>query len=225
MMELPILRKRVLLSVFVGLLGLVPVLSSEAGEGLSEPQAVIQDISDQLKTILQQDRERLRDDPEYAYRLANKVLAPHIDFGRVSALVLGKHWRQANSAQRAQFAEQFKRLLVRTYTAAFSEFNDWEIQHFPMQGRSDEKVVQVRTKVLRSGAQPVEVLYRMHHDDQGWKVFNVKIEGVSLVTNYRNHFNQEIRRGGMDGLIQTLKNKNEMRVKTAGLSETPDPRG
>jgi phospholipid transport system substrate-binding protein len=224
-MELPNLRKGVLLSVIVGLLGLVPVLSAEAGEGLSEPQVVIQDISDQLKSLLHRDRERLRNDPEYAYRLANEVLAPHIDFGRVSALVLGKHWQRANAAQRAEFTEQFKRLLVRTYATAFSEFKDWEIQHFPLQLRDGEEMAQVRIKVLRSGAQPVEVLYRMHHDDQGWKVFNVKIEGVSLVTNYRTNFNQEIRRGGIDGLIQTLKSKNEMRVKTAGLSKVADPFG
>ena len=220
-MELPVLRKGILLSVFIALLGLVPVLSV-AGEGLSEPQAVIQDISDQLKVILHRDRERLQNDPEYVYRLTDQVLVPHIDFQRVSALVLGKHWRQADSAQRKEFSEQFKQLLVRTYATAFREFDEWEIQHFPLQQQSGGKVVQVRTKVLRPGAQPVEVIYRMHHDDQGWKVYNVKIEGISLVTNYRTRFNQEIRRGGMKGLIQTLKNKNGMRVKTATLGKEAD---
>ena len=217
-MKLPVLRKGFLLCVIAGLLGLGPALPADADERLSEPQAVIQSISDQMKNILHRDRERLQSDPEYVYRLANEVLVPHIDFARVSALVLGKHWHRASPAQQVEFARQFERLLVRTYATAFSEFDEWEIQHFPLQQHSDERVVQVRTKVLRPGAQPVEVVYQMHHDDRGWKVYNVKIEGVSLVTNYRTRFSQEIRRGGMDGLIQTLKSKNDMRVKTAGLN-------
>ncbi len=179
---------------------------------LTAPQRVIQDISDQLQAAINSGSYDL----SRAYTLANDIVVPHIDFKRVSSLALGKHWRQAKPAQKREFIREFKRLLVRTYATAFYAFKEWDISHMAMrQGRRKGDVF-VRTKVLRSGAKPVDVEYRMYKSKGGsWKVYNLKIEGVSLITNYRSQFQQKIRSGGLDGLIQQLKSKND--VRTAAL--------
>lgn len=198
-----------------GLLLLVPLAVLAEGEQLQPPQMVIQAISDQLAGVLKRDREKLQTDPAYVYRLANEVLVPHVDFARVSSLVLGKYWRRANPAQREAFAREFRRLLVRTYSTAFKEFDGWQIRHVPLKLAPGENDVAVRTQVLRDGAQPVEVVYRMHQKDGNWMAYDVTIEGISLVTNYRSSFNKEMRRGGLDGLIKRISDLNASRLEQA----------
>jgi phospholipid transport system substrate-binding protein len=208
-------------ALLLGLLGLVALMPGTlvAGE-LAEPQAIIQKISDQLQVILKKDRERLQKDPAYVYQLADELLVPYIDFGRVSSLALGKHWRRAEPVQKREFVEQFKHMLIRTYATAFKEIEEWEIRHLPVKQGKRKGDVFVRTEVLRPGAQPVSVDYRMYLNRAGeWKVYNVKIENISLITTYRTKFQQEIRRGGMDGLLQTLKSKNSKRVNAVALEE------
>jgi phospholipid transport system substrate-binding protein len=215
-----ILSRACLLLLFFSLV--VSPLPGKA-ETLDEPQIVIQKISDQLQAILKKDRKRLKSDPSYIYRLADEILVPHIDFGRVSSLALGKHWRRARPEQKKEFVKQFKLLLIRTYATAFTEIKEWEIRHLPVKHGKRKGDVFVRTEVLRPGAQPVSVDYRMYRTRSGgWKVYNVKIENISLITTYRTKFQQEIRRGGMDGLIKTLKSKNNKRVKTLA-SEKDNP--
>ncbi len=210
-----------LFSALCGWFGLALSLpETAAAEQLEEPQAVIQNISDKLQDILKKDRDRLQNDPGYVYQLADELLVPYIDFGRVSSLALGKHWRSAQPAQKEEFVEQFKLLLVRTYATAFREIKEWDIRHLPVKPGSKDGEVFVRTQILRPGAQPVSVDYRMYRSKSGgWKVYNVKIENVSLVTTYRTKFQQEIRLHGMDGLIETLKTKNSKQVETAVLDE------
>lgn len=218
-MNMRILPRVFLFTLFFNFVVLMPA-DGEAAEKLDEPQRVIQKISDQLQAILKKDRKRLREDPAYVYRLADEILVPYIDFGRVSSLALGKHWRRAKPAQKKEFVAQFKLLLIRTYATAFTEIKEWELSHLPVKRGKREGDVFVRTKVLRPGAQPVSVDYRMYRSRSGgWKVYNVKIENVSLVTTYRTKFQQEIRRGGLDGLISLLKSKNSRRVNALASEE------
>ncbi len=175
------------------------------------PQRVIQQIAEQLQVVLERDKGRLDSDPGYVYRLANEILVPYIDFHRVSSLVLGKHWRRASEQQKKAFARQFQRLLVRTYSTAFREFNNWDIKYSPLRLAAGAKDVSVHTKVIRPDAGPVSVVYRMHNRLGGWMAYDVKIEGISLVTNYRSRFSREVRQGGMDGLIQLLTRLNDKR--------------
>lgn len=208
------------LAGFVGmaflLLFLFPFGVGAATEG--EPEGIIQSLSDQLHEILLKDRERLKNDQAYVYQLADEVVAPHVDFDRVSSLALGKHWRRATPEQKAEFIHQFQRMLVRTYATAFHEFGEWSIRFLPRrEGATDDKIM-VRTEVLRPGAPPASVEYRMRYKDGAWKAYDVVIEGVSLVTNYRSSFSQEIRRGGMDALIKRLTNMNDKRLAEAGQS-------
>lgn len=187
-------------------------LAAQAAE-LSGPQQVIQRISDELQQILVNNPQRLQDDPAFVYQLANDVLVPHVDFGHVSSLVLGKYWRRATDEQKQAFAKQFQRLLVRTYSTAFREFQGWEISYMPLRMNEGDSDVAVHTQVSRTGAPPVDVVYRMHIQDGDWKAYDVKIEGISLVTNYRTSFAKEVRRSGMQGLIQRITELNDSRVK------------
>lgn len=182
-------------------------------EELVGPQQVVQRISDQLQQILQNNQERMREDPAFVYQLANEVLAPHVDFVHVSSLVLGKHWRRATDEQKQAFSRQFQRLLVRTYSTAFKEFQGWEISYTPLRMNEGDSDVAVHTLINRTGASPVAVVYRMHIQDGDWKAYDVKIEGISLVTNYRTSFSKEVRRSGMRGLIERITELNDSRVK------------
>ncbi len=191
------------------LISLAVVLPHPAlAQKLTAPQAVIQKVSDRLQAVLKQNRRSIKSNPERIYGLVDGALSPYINFHRVSYLVLGKNWKTASAGQRSRFSAQFKRLLIRTYATAFSEFNNWEVHHMPMSQSGSANDVSVRTKVTRSGASPVSVIYKMHREGGGWKVYDVRIDGISLVTNYRNSFNMEIRRGGMEGLIKRLTAMN-----------------
>lgn len=187
-------------------------LTATAAE-LAGPQQVIQRISDQLQQILSDNRGRMQEDPAFVYQLANDVLLPHVDFRRVSSLVLGKYWRRATAEQKQAFSREFQRLLVRTYSTAFKEFQGWEISYAPLRMNDGDSDVAVHTQVKRAGAAPVEVVYRMHNRDGDWKAYDVKIEGISLVTNYRTSFAREVRRRGMQGLIQRITELNDSRVR------------
>ncbi|TVO76921.1 MlaC/ttg2D family ABC transporter substrate-binding protein [Sedimenticola selenatireducens] len=184
---------------------------SVMAEQLAGPQQVIQRISDELQTVLMQNQEQMKSDPSFVYQLANDVLIPHVDFGHVSSLVLGKYWRRATDEQKQEFSHQFQRLLVRTYSTAFKEFQGWEISYTPLRMNEGDQDVAVHTKVNRDGAPPVDVVYQMHIKDGGWKAYDVKIEGISLVTNYRSSFAKEVRRSGMRGLIERITELNDRR--------------
>ncbi len=201
-------------------LSLLPGMSA-AGDAAA-PQQVIEKISSQLKETIDRERERLQTDPGFVYQLAEEILLPHVDFARVSGLVLGKYWRRATPRQKRNFSREFKRLLVRTYATAFHEFGDWEIRYLPVRLSKSGKDATVRTQVLRpEAAEPVEVIYRMHLKDGQWMAYDVKIEGISLITNYRSTFSKEVRRLGMDGLIKKIASLNDTRegVKSLGAAE------
>lgn len=209
-------RDRILIVVLL----MVASLSALA-EPLAGPQQVIQRISNQLQSVLMQNQEQLKSDPSFVYRLANDVLIPHVDFGHVSSLVLGKYWRRATDKQKQQFSYQFQRLLVRTYSTAFREFQGWEISYTPLRMNEGDEDVAVHTQVNRDGAPPVDVVYQMHIKDGSWKAYDVKIEGISLVTNYRSSFTKEVRRSGMLGLIERITELNDRRGRaTVNRSRT-----
>ncbi len=198
-------------SAVVGLL-LLFCASAVTASALPPPEAAIQHVSKSLKRLLQTNQERIKTDKAYVYQLANEVVAPHIDFNRLSSLALGKHWRRATPVQREEFMRQFQRLLVRTYATAFREFGEWSMEFVPRHDAADAKNVVVRSEVLRPGAPPVSVKYRMHKKGGAWLAYDVVIEGISLVTNYRTTFAKEVRRNGMDGLIKRVTKLNNQRI-------------
>lgn len=188
---------------------LFPALGvAEEQAALTPPQKVIQETSDQLQQSLQ--RPEIKSDFAKATELVDSIIEPHIDFDRVSVMVLGKYWKTATPEEKVRFKKEFRRLLVRTYTTAFTEYANWKIRYLPTQGASGDDKTMVRTEILQSGAQPVAVNYRMVNTKGTWKVFDVLIEGISLLQNYRTSFTSQIAEGGsVDQLIKDLAHRND----------------
>ena len=135
-------------------------------------------------------------------------LIPNFDFARMTALAMGKNWRAATPEQQKRVTDEFKTLLVRTYSGALSKYRDETIDYKPLRMNPGDTDVTVRTLVMKSGGQPVQIDYNLMKAADGWKVFDVVISGVSLVTNYRDEFNEQVRNGGVDGLVKTLSDRN-----------------
>ena len=136
-------------------------------------------------------------------------LVPNFDFPRMTALAMGKNWRAASPEQQKRLADEFKTLLVRTYSGALAKYRDEAIDYKPLRMSPADTDVTVRTLVMKSGGQPIQIDYSLTKVADGWKVFDVVIGGVSLVTNYRDEFNEQMKNGGVDGLIKTLSDRNK----------------
>jgi phospholipid transport system substrate-binding protein len=192
--------------LFAVLLSLMPVAKVIA-EDLLPPQQAIQTASAQLQEKLQ-DKSFTKDFTKIT-QFVNEVIYPHTDFDRISALVLGKLWKTATNDERERFKHEFQTLLVRTYSRAFVEFNDWSVRFLPIEMGDDATKVIVKTEVLQPGLQPVGVNYRMLLSQGEWKAYDIMIEGVSLVTNYRTTFTQEVQtKGSLNAVIQGLVKRN-----------------
>lgn len=179
--------------------------------GLSEPQRVVQRVSDGLRRVLQEDRRLLETDPAYVHRLVDELFLPNVDYPRVLAMVLGAYWKKATPTQRNAFGREFKALLINTYATAVNELSEWEIRYLPLRLRREETDVVVRTQVLQPGGKPIDVDYRMRNNDGRWLAYDVKVAGVSLLANYRSTFARMARQKGIDGLIEDLAERNAMR--------------
>ncbi len=193
----------VIFGLFVSVFSSANVLAAD----FAEPQAVIEDTSNKLKQRLQdpafsQDFRKLND-------FVHEVIYPHVDFDLVSALVLGKLWKEASPAEKDGFKKEFQTLLIRTYSRAFVEFKNWSVRYLPVNKEDDERKAIVKTEILQPGLQPVAVNYRMLNVKGEWKVYDILIEGVSLVTNYRTSFKNEVERtGSLQEVINQLAKRN-----------------
>ncbi|MFT7235882.1 MAG: phospholipid transport system substrate-binding protein [Methylophagaceae bacterium] len=192
---------------------MVTVLLSPAiviAEEASEPQALVKDASDRMVQALKDNKDKIEQDPSFVYGLVDAILIPNFDFAKMSKLALGKNWRKANAQQRERFIGEFRLLLVRTYSTAMLEYSDEEIVFLPFRDDLAKKRVKVRMEVLQTGGPSIPMGLSMYlNKDNAWKVYDVKIDGISLVTNYRSSFAAEIRQGGMEKLIDDLASRNE----------------
>ncbi|MFU8789464.1 MAG: MlaC/ttg2D family ABC transporter substrate-binding protein [Methylobacter sp.] len=186
------------------LLGLIT--ATALAENLLPPQQAIQNVSSQLQQKMK--------DKSFTHNFAqvvqfvNGVIDPYTDFTQIAQLVLGQHWRTASPEEQQRFKQEFKTLLVRTYSRAFVEYTDWSMRFRPIQMPKAATRVMVRTDILQPGRQAVEVNYRMLLRRGDWKVYDIMIGGVSLVTNYRTTFNDEIQRKGLNVVIDELAKRN-----------------
>ena len=185
---------------------------AEEQEVLLPPQIVIQHTSEELQKNLQ--KPEYKKDFTKATHLVDKILESHVDFDKVSMLILGKYWKTATPEQQVKFKKEFRTLLVRTYTTAFTEYANWSIRYLPISMAEGETKAVVRTEILQSGVKPVEVNYRMVNVNDDWKVYDVLIEGISLVQNYRTSFTNEVARtGSLEQLIDELVQRNNSALK------------
>ena len=173
------------------------------------PDELVRKTADDVISIIKQDKDIQAGDTNKIYKLAEEKILPNFDFERISRLVLGKAWRTATDDQKTQFKYEFKNLLLRTYAVALSKYKDQKIEYKSLRMKPTDEIVKVKTEIIQSGAQPIDVDYALAKQDNGWLVIDIIIEGVSLVTNYRSQFASEIKRNGMDSLIKELANKNK----------------
>jgi len=168
--------------------------------------ALVKGITEEVLTTLRQGREQ-GGTRRVADLVESKVL-PHFDFARMTQLALAVNWRRASPDQQKALTQEFKTLLVRTYSTALSGYRDQSVEFKPLRARPEETEVTVRTEIKQKAGQPIPIDYEMEKTPAGWKVFDVKVAGVSLITTYKDDFASQIRESGVDGLIKTLANKN-----------------
>jgi phospholipid transport system substrate-binding protein len=199
-------KQSIVFGLFAVLLGLMAVTKVIAGE-LLPPQQVIEGVSTQIKERLQ-DKSFTQNFAQVT-KYVNGVIDPHADFDRISVLVLGKLWKTATNDEQERFKHEFQILLVRTYSRAFVEFNNWTIRFMPLEMDSGATKIIVKTEVMQPGQQNVEVSYRMVLINGEWKVYDIMIDGVSLVTNYRSTFSEQIKtKGSLSAVIDDLAKRN-----------------
>jgi phospholipid transport system substrate-binding protein len=180
-----------------------PVHAQEA------PDALVKRVAEDVLASIRSDKDLQAGNPAKVKQLIESKLAPHFDFARMTALAMGKNWRAATPEQQKQLTEQFKTLLVRTYSGALTSYRDNTMNYKPLRANAGDTDVIVRTEVTRPGQAPVPIDYSMEKTPEGWKAYDVIVAGVSLVTNYRDEFNDVIKSSGVDGLIKTLADKNK----------------
>lgn len=180
-------------------------LSAHAQEA---PDALVKRVSQEVVQIIKNDPKVQAGDQGRIREVIETKLVPHFDAERMTALAMGRNWRQATPEQQKQLVDQFRTLLIRTYSGALNQYRDQQIDYKPLRADPNATDVLVRTEVIRQGQPPVQIDYGMEKKDGGWKAYDVIVGGVSLVTNYRDEFTEQIRAGGIDGLIKTLVAKN-----------------
>lgn len=173
------------------------------------PDALVQQVTAEVLDIVRKDKDIQNGNVQKVIDLVDKKVLPHFNFQHMSALALGKDWRKATPQQQQQLVREFKTLLVRTYANALTSYKNQKIVFKPFKMAPTDTDVLVRTEVLQPGSKAVGLDYSLEKLDAGWKVYDVSVAGISLVTNYRDQFAQEVRQGGIDGLIAAIATKNK----------------
>jgi phospholipid transport system substrate-binding protein len=172
------------------------------------PEQLIRETSDKVLDEIRQNSEQYKSDPQGVYELVNTVVLPHFDFAAMTDLALGRYKDDVSEQQRPEIINQFRMLLVRTYSSALLEYTDEVLVYLPMEGSEAEGEVTVRTEIEQAGGFPIPINYVLRNGDDGWKVYDISVDEVSLVTNYRSSFARAIKKKGVDGLIETLRSRN-----------------
>ena len=192
-----------LMVAFAGLIGAGVALAQEA------PDAMVKRVSQEVLQIIKTDPKVQAGDQQRIREVVETKLLPNFDFEKITSLAMGRNWRQATPEQQKQLVDQFRTLLVRTYSGALTQYRDQTMDYKPLRADAAATDVTVKTEVVRPSQAPVQIDYGMIKTAAGWKVYDIVVGGISLVTNYRDEFNEQIKNGGVDGLIKSLTTKNQ----------------
>ena len=173
------------------------------------PLKLVRETSTKMLMTLREEEASIRQNPARLQEIVSENVLPHFDFERMGRWTLGKYWRNASPQQREEFIKEFRALLVRSYSKALVDYADAEIVYLPFRMKDDETKVKVHTELTRPHDNAVKITYNLHSTASGWKVYDVVIEGVSLVTNYRSSFMSKVRQDGLDQLIHQLAANNK----------------
>ncbi|QBQ54133.1 MlaC/ttg2D family ABC transporter substrate-binding protein [Nitrosococcus wardiae] len=176
---------------------------------VASAQELVKQTSEHLMATLKVQKSELEAHPERIYPVVKDIVLPHFDFRRMAQFVLGKYWRPATGKQRQRFVDEFRALLVRTYSTALLKYSHEKIRYLPVHGPTEASDTVVRVEILQANGGPaVPMSLHLYNKGGAWKVFDVKIDGVSLITNYRASFASQVRTGGLNQLIEKLAEKN-----------------
>ena len=188
---------------------LTVLLASLAQAQTPAPDVLVKAITDEVAAAIKKDKDIQAGDTAKVVDLIEAKIVPHFNFTRMARIAMARNWRSATPDQQKEIAAEFKTLLVRTYSTALVNYKEQKIDYKPLRAKPEDDEVTVRSEVRPSGAtQPVSIDYEMEKTPGGWKVYDVKVGGVSLVTTYRDTFASEVRERGIDGLIKSLAAKN-----------------
>ena len=191
-----------ILAIFALMLAPLVAAAQEA------PDALVKRTTDEVLAIIKADKDLQSGNISKVVQLAEQKVLPHFDFERMTRLAVGRNWNQATPEQKQALTKEFRTMLVRTYSSSLSQYRNQTIEVKPAKVAAGDKEATVRTAVIQQGGPPIPIDYAMEKMDSGWKVYDVIIDGASLVTTYRGTFNDQVQKGGIDGLLKTLQDRN-----------------
>jgi phospholipid transport system substrate-binding protein len=181
---------------------------AQAPSEIQAPDLLVKTVTLEVVDILQKDKDIQKGDRKKVIALIEAKVLPHFNFQAMTSSAVGRNWGKASADQKARLIDEFKTLLVRTYSSALASYSNQKFDFRPLRAKSTDTDVTVNVRVMQTGTQPVTIDYDMEKRPGGWKVWDVRVAGISLVANYRTEFDNQVREAGIDGLIKTLQAKN-----------------
>lgn len=198
-------------SLTIGTLGFAPAASAQEA-----PDALVKRISQEVLDTAKSDKDIQGGNQKKVLELVEAKILPHVDFQRMTALAAGRFWREATPDQQKQLTNEFRSLLIYTYSGAISQVKDQKLEFKPLRADAADTEVEVRSQVLQPrGGDPIQLNYRLEKSPSGWKIYDVNVLGAWLVETYKGNFASEINKGGIDGLIKTLSDRNKRLAASA----------
>lgn len=200
-----------------GLAGLIP--AAAAADVQEAPEALVQRVTQEVLEIARSDKDVKAGDRKRIQQLVETRILPHVDFQRTTSMAVGRHWREASPQQQQQLISEFRALLMHTYAGALAQIGTQKPDFRPQRSHVDDTEAEVRFQVSQArGGDPMQLSYRLHRSAEGWKVYDVNLLGAWLIETYKGSFTAEISKGGLDGLIRSLTEKNR-KLAGAGVAK------
>ena len=208
------------------LAGAAPPAAAQAQGAQSQPEmmapdVLVKNVTLEVVDIIQKDKDIQKGDRKKVIALIETKVLPHFNFQAMTSSAVGRNWEKASAEQKANLVDEFKTLLVRTYSSALSAYSNQKFDFRPLRAKPADTDVTINVRVLQSGTQPVTIDYDMEKRSNGWKVWDVRVGGISLVINYRTEFDNLVREKGIDGLVKALQAKNSSLDQPAAAVVTP----
>src|SRR5262245_27298173 len=191
----------------------VPALAQDLG-----PEELVKKVTSEVMEAIKSDKQLAAGDKQKALKLAEEKVLAHVDFEQATRLAVGRAWNQATPEQKKKLTQEFRNMLLRTYSNAISAYQGQQMKVLPVRMKPGDTEATVQNQFIRPGAQPVKVDYAMRKTDAGWKIYDIVVEGVSLVLTYRSEFDAVVKQDGIDGLIKRLATKNTPPAAVGGTS-------
>ena len=183
------------------------------------PEELVRKMTEEILEAIKSDQQLAAGDRQKALKLAEEKILPHVDFEEATRLAVGRSWNQASPQQKKQLVQEFRSMLVRTYSSAVSAYQGQTMKVLPARMKPDDTEVTVRNQYIRPGAKPVALDYAMRKTDAGWKIYDIVVEGISLVLTYRSEFDVVVKQDGIDGLLKRLAQKNTPPAGVGGAAK------